>query len=516
MDYHRSKMSILVPPFLFKPRSEFENFNHFESISVSEKRAMAEQQLISECLKFQKILYHPLKKTDFLPENGSEVFVKHIPIDATDVELAEFFGQAGNIFQLRLMMAENGVENRGFCYVSYMNSVAARKAIAELAFRMFRKDVFLNVENSLNNCRIFIGGIPTFKSKDQVWQELGRNGVKNIVDVIMYRSYSNRAENRGFVFVEFKTHEIAAHFRAKYANSLRLWGTSVIVDWSVPVPETEPFILDSVKILYMRNLSITDSTEDLHKSLLRFIKEQDLEKVYKFKNYAFVHVSTRRKAEELMKTLKDHYRDTIIEIEWAKPSNKFTTIEYRQQKFNELSRINRPRTHSSSSNFSQRSNMSDSSRDEHLEIDQKTKGITPSVDSPDVQRVADSYRDVVRGTCRPSCNQYAPQPCYWCPPQTSPNLYTRPPWAQAFCRPPVYALQRFDQNRFPNYSSNFTQLPQRNPTPSLSSPATSSEYDPISDYQRRMTELYGMVAEEGVAETTEQCDFCDLLRRLNL
>ncbi|KAG5874955.1 hypothetical protein JTB14_002639 [Gonioctena quinquepunctata] len=477
---------------------------------------MSGEHLLSDCVKYQKILYHPIKKTDFFPENGSEVFVKNIPIDATDMELAEFFGQVGNIFQLRLMMAENGVENRGFCYVSYMNSTTAKKAISDLNFRMFRRDVFLNIENSLNNCRIFIGGIPTFKTKDQVWQELDKNGVKNIVDVIMYRSYSNRSENRGFVFVEFKSHEMAANFRAKFAGSLRLWGTAAIVDWSVPVPEIEPFILNSVKILYIRNLSVTETTEDLQKFLLRFIEEQYLEKVYKFKNYAFVHLSTRSEAEKLMTKLRDYYRGTVIDVEWAKPPNRFTTIEYRQQKV-ELSRMNRPRTHSSSSNFSQSSNTSYSPRDEQLEIDQKPKAMTFSECSPDLHQVD---RSVVRGTYRSSCHQYVPQPCYQSPlPQISPHVYSRPLWARALCPPSVYTLQRHNtmQNPFPNYWTNFTQLSQRShPTSNLMRPAESSEYDPISEYQKRMTELYGREGEDEVARTREQCDFCDLLRKLNL
>lgn len=77
-------------------------------------------------------------------------------------------------------------------------------------------------------------------------QQLIKNGVKNIVDVIMYRSYTKRDHNRGFVFIEFQTHADAAGFRAKYVNNLPLCKSRVIIDWSVPIPETDDAVMKTV------------------------------------------------------------------------------------------------------------------------------------------------------------------------------------------------------------------------------------------------------------------------------
>lgn len=204
-----------------------------------------ETKYISESIKYQRVLYSPLKKKGFLPVNGSEVFVRQIPLEETERDLLKFFQAAGKVFQVRLMMHENGKTNRGFGYVTYFDTSMAKTAVTTLNNVPY-KDRYLIIENSLNNCRLFIGGIPTYKRKDQVWQELCSKGVKNIIDVIMYRSYSDRAENRGFVFVEFRTHEEAAYFRARYGKTLKLWDNPVVVDWSVPIPQVDEVLMGTV------------------------------------------------------------------------------------------------------------------------------------------------------------------------------------------------------------------------------------------------------------------------------
>ncbi|KAJ8981186.1 hypothetical protein NQ317_014830 [Molorchus minor] len=190
----------------------------------------------TECIKYQKVMYSPLKKEGFVPESGSEIFVRNVPVLDSENDLFRFFKTAGEIFQIRLMMHEDGKHNRGFAYVTFMDPKGAQEAVEKLCDISYKNNHYLTIEHSLNNVRIFIGGIETTRTKDEIWQQLYKNGVKNIVDVIMYRSYTDRAENRGFVFVEFKTHEEAAYFRAKFAKSLMLWGSPVIVDWSVPIP----------------------------------------------------------------------------------------------------------------------------------------------------------------------------------------------------------------------------------------------------------------------------------------
>lgn len=217
------------------------------------KDGLMEAEFFVELKSFQAIAYSGLKQQGFVPENGSEIFVKYLPRNITILDLIPYFHKVGELFQIRLMMAENLKENRGYAYVSYINPTTAKKAVRELRDKTL-KGHQLGFEPSLNNCRIFLGGIPINKTKDEVWQLLMKKGVRKIVDVIMYRSYTKRDQNRGFVFVEFQTHEDAARFRAKYVNKLILWNSSVVIDWSVPVPEVTDDIMKTVSTYIIRIL----------------------------------------------------------------------------------------------------------------------------------------------------------------------------------------------------------------------------------------------------------------------
>ncbi|KAK9885934.1 hypothetical protein WA026_013811 [Henosepilachna vigintioctopunctata] len=260
---------------------------------------------------------------------NTELFVKNVPHDATEDELIPFFEQVGPLQTLRLMMNEKRTENRGYAYLTYLRNKDSKMAISLLHGKEIRQFKPISVELSLNNCRIFIGGIPIYKTKDQVWQELIKQGVQDIVDVIMYRSYNNRAENRGFVFVEFPSHKLAAKMRNRHKD-LILWGNKVIVDWSVPQPEIPVEVMSQVRIIYLRNLSVMESREELKRVIEQFVDSREIEKLYKFKNYAFVHLSSRKIAEDLRTHLQVYYKHTKVEVAFAKPPNNYTQPEYRR------------------------------------------------------------------------------------------------------------------------------------------------------------------------------------------
>lgn len=204
-------------------------------------------QYVSESVPYKKVLVNPLKYEGFVPEKESEVYVTRIPYTATIMDLVQFFEQAGEIYQIKLMMRWNLEKNRGFGYVTYMNKTCAKKALDELPDREFQDGRCLVLELSHNNCRIFLGGLPRIKNKDEIWQALkNRYNVQNLVDVITYRNYANPRLNRGFVFLEFHTHEEACFFRAKFQNNLYLFGKKLLVDWSIPIMERPNEILDQV------------------------------------------------------------------------------------------------------------------------------------------------------------------------------------------------------------------------------------------------------------------------------
>ncbi|KAL1513747.1 hypothetical protein ABEB36_003117 [Hypothenemus hampei] len=200
---------------------------------------------------------------------------------------------------------------------------------------------------SLDNCRIFLGGISIYMTKDDVWKELSScYGVTNIVDVIMYRKYGQQSQNRGFAFLEFRTHEEAAYFRSKFQNKLILFGYKLLVDWSIPVMENDyDDSSNEIKILFIRNLDVTENSQHFTKRMYQLINCENVEKIYKYKDFAYIHLNTREDAELLLEKLKyshmhclrivmcliSFYQNTLVEVSFSKPQNKFNQRNYRDK-----------------------------------------------------------------------------------------------------------------------------------------------------------------------------------------
>lgn len=64
--------------------------------------------------------------------------------------------------------------------------------------------------------------------------------------------------------------------------------------------------------MYLRNLDVTMTPQEVEHLIWRYIRRENIQKVYKFKNYAFIHVKTRELAEGLKDTLKGKLIQTIF------------------------------------------------------------------------------------------------------------------------------------------------------------------------------------------------------------
>ena len=100
------------------------------------------------------------------PSRGSEVFVGKIPRDCFEDELVPVFDKMGKIYELRLMMDYTG-QNRGYAFVVYAEAASARESVRQLNNHEIRKGRTLGVCMSVDNCRLFVGGIP----KKVSWKE---------------------------------------------------------------------------------------------------------------------------------------------------------------------------------------------------------------------------------------------------------------------------------------------------------------------------------------------------------
>ncbi|XP_061611817.1 APOBEC1 complementation factor isoform X3 [Phyllopteryx taeniolatus] len=244
------------------------------------------------------------------PERGSEIFVGKLPRDLFEDELVPLCEKFGQIFEVRMMMDFNG-NNRGYAFVTFASKQEARAAMKQLNNYEIRSGRLLGVCASVDNCRLFVGGIPKSKKRDEILAEM-RKVTDGAVDVIVYPSAADKSKNRGFAFVEYDSHRAAAMARRKLLpGRIQLWGHGIAVDWAEPEVEVDEDTMATVKILYVRNLMLHTSEENIHKEF-DAIKAGAVERVKKIRDYAFVHFTHRDDAVDAMKALDGKVYDPTV------------------------------------------------------------------------------------------------------------------------------------------------------------------------------------------------------------
>ncbi|KFR11491.1 APOBEC1 complementation factor [Opisthocomus hoazin] len=261
------------------------------------------------------------------PERGCEIFIGKLPRDLFEDELIPLCEKIGKIYEMRMMMDFNG-NNRGYAFVTFSNKQEAKNAIKQLNNYEIRNGRLLGVCASVDNCRLFVGGIPKTKKREEILAEM-KKVTDGVVDVIVYPSAADKTKNRGFAFVEYESHRAAAMARRKLLpGRIQLWGHPIAVDWAEPEVEVDEDTMSSVKILYVRNLMLSTTEETIEKEF-NSIKPGAVERVKKIRDYAFVHFNKREDAVEAMKALNGKVLDgSPIEVTLAKPVDKDSYVRY--------------------------------------------------------------------------------------------------------------------------------------------------------------------------------------------
>ncbi|RVE59861.1 hypothetical protein OJAV_G00193160 [Oryzias javanicus] len=261
------------------------------------------------------------------PERGSEIFVGKLPRDLFEDELVPLCEKFGKIYEVRMMMDFNG-NNRGYAFVTFSNKQEAKTAMKQLNNYEIRNGRLLGVCASVDNCRLFVGGIPKTKKRDEILTEM-KKVTDGVVDVIVYPSAADKSKNRGFAFVEYESHRAAAMARRKLLpGRIQLWGYPIAVDWAEPEVEVDDDTMATVKILYVRNLML-QTTEDTIEKEFNSLKPGAVERVKKIRDYAFVHFCQREDAINAMNALNGKVVDgSPIEVTLAKPVDKDSYVRY--------------------------------------------------------------------------------------------------------------------------------------------------------------------------------------------
>ncbi|XP_061886559.1 APOBEC1 complementation factor-like isoform X2 [Entelurus aequoreus] len=261
------------------------------------------------------------------PERGSEIFVGKLPRDLFEDELVPLCEKFGKIYEVRMMMDFNG-NNRGYAFVTFASKQEARAAMKQLNNYEIRNGRLLGVCASVDNCRLFVGGIPKGKQREEILAEV-RKVTDGVVDVIVYPSAADKSKNRGFAFVEYESHRAAAMARRKLLpGRIQLWGHAIAVDWAEPEVEVDEDTMATVKILYVRNLMLQTSEESIQKEF-NAVKAGAVERVKKIRDYAFIHFTHRQDAIDAMAALDGKVVDgSPIQVTLAKPVDKDNYVRY--------------------------------------------------------------------------------------------------------------------------------------------------------------------------------------------
>ncbi|XP_016120873.1 APOBEC1 complementation factor-like [Sinocyclocheilus grahami] len=206
------------------------------------------------------------------PERGSEIFVGKLPRDLFEDELVPLCEKFGKIYEVRMMMDFSG-NNRGYAFVTFYTKQEAKNAMKQLNNYEIRNGRLLGVCASVDNCRLFVGGIPKTKKREEILAEM-KKVTDGVMDVIVYPSAADKTKNRGFAFVEYESHRAAAMARRKLLPGA-------------------------------------------------------VERVKKIRDYAFVHFSQREDAINAMNELNGKVIDgSPIEVTLAKPVDKDSYVRY--------------------------------------------------------------------------------------------------------------------------------------------------------------------------------------------
>ncbi|XP_044270558.1 APOBEC1 complementation factor-like [Tribolium madens] len=268
--------------------------------------------------KYQKIYLLSQKASP--PPPGSEVYVGNLCSVISDDELVFIFSQVGPLYRLQRMI-NNYDSKKHFAFISYHNEEDANKAALYLHKFSIRRDVKINVFMSMNNCQLYFGNIPRKMTREDIMLKL-THFINGIVKVLVFPTAFNPSINRGYAFVEFMSHSLAAIVKRDLGKELFWDGRQIVVEWVYQEPFVPPFIFLQIKILMFRNVPIECSQSVFRKFIYNRLHTATIQRIYKKHSYAFVHFQSREAAEIAIKKLRSEdlrIYNREIKVEWARP-----------------------------------------------------------------------------------------------------------------------------------------------------------------------------------------------------
>lgn len=220
---------------------------------------------------------------------------------------------------MRLMMDYNN-QNRRYCFVRYATEDDAKVAIDVLNHCFVRGNQVLEVQKSFEKCRLFVGNLP--KDLDRKTIEIAfRSLFPEMTRFVMHNRIADGDKNRGFAFMDFPDH--AAALRAKKQTTpgcMRIWDRDIKIVWANPQKSLDHSGVDEVKTLFVRNVDLSVSSKELYSLFTRLVPRNDIIKISRVREFAFVEFALRDQAEMVMHAVQGYTLNKFqLDIEWAMP-----------------------------------------------------------------------------------------------------------------------------------------------------------------------------------------------------
>lgn len=306
---------------------------HSPSSSISSSAAPTPPSCVR--INGRKVFGPPDNWTGDPPPISAELYVKGIPRGMNEHHLHALFRRYGAIYCVRLMVDYND-QNRGFGYVHYTSVSAADRALYAMQHCYVQPNVRLHLERSYDKCRLFVSKLPKHLRVNTVRQGL-HDTFPEVKSVVVYHAGSTlngspsssssggdpMAGNRGFAFLEFPTHDAA--IRAKQLAStgqMRIFGQNVHVVWANPERAVSEQAMRDVRTLFVRNVDMRLRQADLFAIITQFVAGDQVRRVSRNRDLAFVELRTREAAQRLLECLDGYvgmYR--AFDVQWSIPAN---------------------------------------------------------------------------------------------------------------------------------------------------------------------------------------------------
>ncbi|GFY58021.1 APOBEC1 complementation factor [Trichonephila inaurata madagascariensis] len=218
------------------------------------------------------------------PPKESKIFIGKLPKDVYEMELFQLCAQFGKIYEIIFFLDYEG-DNLGYAFVTYTNITDASKAIQGIDKFQIRCNQFIGACESVDNCRLFIGGFPKDKNKEEIMKEIGKF-TRSISEVTPCGGAIVRYENR---------QAASMAKRLLLSDRVKLFDHDIIVDWAKPAVQVQNETMRKMKTLSVFNFPNT-SEEQLH-LFFSLCGSLEVEAVKKVGILVFIRYSSREEAE---------------------------------------------------------------------------------------------------------------------------------------------------------------------------------------------------------------------------